>query len=118
VNLAIEKKGAAVLARVEDTQIGADSAEEFRKRILGELPEGSARLAIDLSRVDFMDSSGLGAVVSVLKTVRPQGEMVLFGVQPGVLEILKLTHLDSVFTCEPDEESALAVLERQSPSPS
>jgi anti-sigma B factor antagonist len=108
VNVNIDSKGAAVVARVLDAQLGADSAEEFKNKVTAAIPADSARLAIDLTQVDFVDSSGLGALVSLLKAVRPSGDLVLFGMRPGVKEILRLTHLDAVFRCETTEEAALA----------
>jgi anti-sigma B factor antagonist len=75
---------------------------------MGQTPRHGARIALDLTRVDFLDSSGLGALVGLLKTVRPTGELILFGLKPSVQEILRLTHLDSVFVSAPNEEAALA----------
>jgi anti-sigma B factor antagonist len=59
-----------------------------------------------------MDSSGLGALVSLLKAVRPSGELVLFGLKPSVQEILRLTHLDSVFVAAASEEAAFGLFTR------
>ena len=108
MNLSLEKKGGVVVARIDETQVGADVADELRSRIQAALPETGAQLAVDLGKVDFMDSSGLGVLVSLLKTVRPAGDLVLFGMRPSVAEILRLTHLDAVFSCEAEESGALA----------
>jgi anti-sigma B factor antagonist len=110
VDLKVETKDGVVRAAVGESQIGAESADEFKTKILEALPAENARVAIDLSKVDFMDSSGLGALVSLLKTVRPGGDLVLHGMRPSVMEILRLTHLDAVFRCETDEAAALATL--------
>jgi anti-sigma B factor antagonist len=99
-----------VVLRVDETQVLADRADGFRARLLAAVPPVGGRLAIDLRKVDFLDSSGLGALVTVLKAVRPEGELVLFGLRPSVREILRLTHLDSVFLCQADEAKAIAVL--------
>ncbi len=100
-----------VLARVEDSQVGTESADEFKSKIMEQLPAEKPRVGIDLTQVDFMDSSGLGTLVSLLKSVRPGGELVLFGLQPSVREILRLTHLDAVFHCEADQAAARVALE-------
>ncbi|MFN8176692.1 MAG: STAS domain-containing protein [bacterium] len=110
VQVTTETAGPVVILRVDETQVLADRAESFRTRMLAVIPPVGGRLAIDLRKVDFLDSSGLGALVTVLKAVRPEGELVLFGLRPSVREILRLTHLDSVFLCEPDEAKAIAVL--------
>ncbi len=110
IRMSSESRGPAVLVRVDETQILADRADAFRARLLASIPAKGGGVAVDLGRVDFLDSSGLGALVSLLKAVRPGGELVLFDVRPSVREILRLTHLDSVFACEPDETSALSHL--------
>lgn len=110
VQVSAEPRGAAILIRVAETQILADRSDAFRARLMACLPSDAARVALDLTRVDFLDSSGLGALVSLLKAVRPEGELVLFGARPSVREILRLTHLDSVFPCEADENAALSFL--------
>lgn len=110
VQVTSEAKGPAVVLRVEETQILADRADTFRRCLLAAVPPVGGRVAVDLRKVDFLDSSGLGALVSLLKAVRPEGELVLFGVRASVREILRLTHLDAVFPCEEDEAKALATL--------
>jgi anti-sigma B factor antagonist len=108
MNITIETKGPVLLARVQSTQVGADTSDEFRSKVIAAIPREGARVALDLSQVEFMDSSGLGALVSLLKAVRPSGELVLFGLKPSVQEILRLTHLDSVFVAVATEDAAIA----------
>lgn len=108
MKIEIETKGPILLVRIQESQIGADCADEFRSKILASIPRENARVALDLRLVDFMDSSGLGALVSLLKAVRPNGELVLFGLKSSVQEILRLTHLDSVFVSAATEDAAFA----------
>ncbi|AFZ02167.1 STAS domain-containing protein [Calothrix sp. PCC 6303] len=61
-------------------------------------PQNHQLWIIDLTQVDFMDSSGLVSLVTGLKSARQSGcRLVLCGVQPPVRLVLELTHLDSVF---------------------
>ena len=104
----IDVDGPTVVARVEGKQIEADSAAQLYQQIQAALPpQGGARVAIDLSNVDFLDSSGLGSLVSLLKEVRPTGDVVLYGAKSSVVEILRLTHLDAVFHVAPDRSAAV-----------
>jgi anti-sigma B factor antagonist len=112
----IEVDGATVVAQVGEKQIGEGDAEGLRAQISAALPTEGARVAIDLSLVDFLDSSGLGSLVSLLKEVRPTGDVVLYGVKSSVVEILRLTHLDAVFHCAPNRHEALRHLTRASVS--
>lgn len=118
MKLTIEaKENDIVFVHVDELQIGADLADDLKTKVEAALPSEDARLAIDLSKVDFMDSSGLGALVSLLKRVRPAGgSLALFGVRPSVMEILRLTHLDSVFSTFEGEAEALAFLAGQGAS--
>lgn len=110
VKVTSETHGPVVVLRVDENQVLADRANDFRACMLAAVPATRGRMAIDLGKVDFLDSSGLGALVTVLKAVRPEGDLVLFGLRPSVREILRLTHLDSVFVCESDEARAIALL--------
>jgi anti-sigma B factor antagonist len=110
----IDVHGAAMVAHLEESLIGAAEAQELRERVRAALPAEGARVAIDLSRVDFLDSSGLGSLVSLLREVRPTGDVVLYGANASVAEILRLTHLDQVFHCARDLDGALRHLGRAS----
>jgi anti-sigma B factor antagonist len=66
------------------------------------LDEGSYRLAFDLTRVPFMDSSTLGVLVTCLKRAREKaGDVVLVGVDGSPLKVLTLTGLDRVLVPVP-----------------
>ena len=56
-------------------------------------------LLIDLSGVDYMDSSGVGTMVYVKREVERGGRrLILIGLQPRVRSVLEITHLDKFFT--------------------
>ncbi len=75
------------------------------------IDEGATRLALDLSRVEFLDSTGLGALVVILKRVRDKGgNLCLFGASEQVQGLLSMTGLDTVFHLEIAEASAFEYL--------
>jgi anti-sigma B factor antagonist len=53
---------------------------------------------LDLAQVDFLDSSGLGAVVAVMKVLGPTRKLELAGLTPTVEKVFRLTRMDQVFT--------------------
>ena len=58
-----------------------------------------ARLIVDLEGVEYMDSSGVGTLVEVLRRVKGyKGEMVLVALQPRVQGVFEITKLDKFFT--------------------
>jgi len=74
-----------------------DDAATFNERVKGLIPQ-ARRLVLDLSDVAYMDSSGLGGVVSVYVTAKKAGcELKLINLSKRVRELLGLTNLLSVF---------------------
>ncbi|MEW5876084.1 MAG: anti-sigma factor antagonist [Candidatus Zixiibacteriota bacterium] len=68
-------------------------------------------LVLNLERVDFINSSGLGALVSILKDVRlVNGRMALCNLAPYVQEIFDITQLSNVFEIFPAEKEAVRML--------
>ncbi len=68
------------------------------KKMAVVVPKSNQLWVIDLTKVDFMDSSGLVSLVQGLKVARQSGcRLVICNVQPPVRLILELTQLDSVF---------------------
>ncbi len=64
-------------------------------------------IVLDLSSVDFVDSTGLGAIVRCLKELNGRGQLVLCGVNEMVLSLLKMTRLDDIFIQAADRDEAL-----------
>jgi anti-sigma B factor antagonist len=81
----------------------------LRDRISGLLDSGARDLIVDLGRVDFIDSTGLGVLVGALNRARELGgSLQLVCAQERVLKLLRITGLDQVFTVQPSVAQALA----------
>ncbi|MBD3169665.1 MAG: anti-sigma factor antagonist [candidate division Zixibacteria bacterium] len=66
------------------------------------------KMIFDLQSVDFINSSGLGALVSILKNVRSnQGNLKLSGLAPYVKEVFDITQLSNIFEIYQDEQQAM-----------
>jgi anti-sigma B factor antagonist len=81
------------VVRVHSVRLDATAAEEFRKGLTEALGGASIPMLIDLSEVSFMDSSGLGALVSSIKAAQGK-DLALTGVQPAVRTVLRMTRVD------------------------
>jgi anti-anti-sigma factor len=78
-------------------RLTADVKEEFKAEIGALIPQAK-RVVLDLSSVTYMDSSGLGAVVSLYVTAKRVGvELQLINLSQRVRELLGMTNLLSVF---------------------
>lgn len=87
--------------------VAADSAtiSDGLHRIL---EDGAKQVSLDLSELDFMDSSALGVLVSSLKHARKEGgDVVLRNVNTRIMALLKLTRLHEIFEIHEDLESTL-----------
>jgi anti-sigma B factor antagonist len=79
-------------------ELVAANAGQVRDAIRAELKPSHTTLNIDLSTVTFLDSSGLGALISLHKSLRTQnGAVRLIRPAPNVSQILELTRLHRVF---------------------
>ncbi|MEP6956089.1 MAG: STAS domain-containing protein [Chthoniobacterales bacterium] len=67
------------------------------------------QLVIDLSKVSYIDSSGLAVLIEGMQTVNGYGgKFALAGLQDGVKAIFEIARLDQVFRLFPDVDAALA----------
>ena len=100
----------ATVIAVEDSRIDAVSAIAFKDRMRELTDSGTGRVVLDLGRVDFVDSSGLGAIVASMKLLGPNRRLELAALSPAVQKVFRLTRMDSVFTIH---ETAAGALEGQ-----
>ncbi|GHF20247.1 STAS domain-containing protein [Pseudolysinimonas yzui] len=99
--------GTAVLKPVG--RLNMASAPHFKEGIRVALGRGFTRIVVDLSEIDFMDSSGLGAIINGLKSAREQGgELRLAAVSWQAGLVLKLTNMDQVLSVHEDARTAFA----------
>lgn len=100
MQLSTETISDALVVTVEEPRIDAAVAIQFKEAMREAAAAGPARVVLDLSRVTFLDSSGLGAVVAVMKHLAP-ARLELAGLTPAVARVFRLTRMDSVFTIHP-----------------
>lgn len=81
-----------------DGEIDLRTSPQLRTRLLQIVERKPARLIVDLTRVGYMDSSGVGTMVEIKRMVeRRGGAMVLAGLQPRVRGVFEITQLDKFF---------------------
>lgn len=70
----------------------------LQEHLVEVLRDGSSSIVLDLSEVTFLDSTGLGVLITGLKRCRSaDGDLVLVTAQPNVLKVLEITGLNDVF---------------------
>ena len=101
-----EERDGDLVVRVEESRIDAAVAVRFKDEMRTRSSGAYTRVVLDLSCVEFLDSSGLGAVVAILKEITPEKGFALAGLTPNVQKVFRLTRMDTVFTIYPDTEDA------------
>ncbi|MDH7475466.1 MAG: STAS domain-containing protein [Anaerolineae bacterium] len=112
MNIAVEELENVTVIRLAD-RFDAYTAPAVREKLLELQARGRVRIIVDLSAVDFVDSTGLVTLVAGLKHCRRAGgELVLIGLRSQVKVIFELTRLDHAFQIYQDEAAALSALGR------
>jgi anti-sigma B factor antagonist len=107
--LKIEEKAQVVLIEIKEERLDAHNSGELKAEMLKLFDEGKNSLVIDLKEVRFVDSSGLGSLVSGFKNASARnGNLKLAGLQPQVKSMFELTRLHRVFEIFPGVDEALA----------
>ena len=99
-------EGEVLVLVVKERRVDARSAPELKDALADYVSKGHERIVLDLADVEFMDSSGLGAMVSGLKLLANRGELVLARVRDSVHALLRLTRMDQVFRTFPTVDGA------------
>lgn len=102
--------GDVLVAKVLDSRIVAEVAGRFKHQLIDYVEGGNRSIVLDMRAVSFIDSSGLGALVSSLKVIGRDGDLVLCGTGGTVASMFKLTRMDKVFRMFGTTEEAVAAL--------
>ena len=106
MQLTAEQFHDATLITVLESRIDAASAIAFKDRMRDLTTDGQGRVVLELADVNFVDSSGLGAIVAVMKLLGPERPLELATLSPMVEKVFRLTRMGSVFTIHSSASSA------------
>jgi anti-sigma B factor antagonist len=107
----VGSRNGAVVIRPSVPRVDIEVAGQFRAALLQLIEQGHRSLVVDMSEVNFIDSSGLGALVSALKALKTQdrnGDIRLANVQQPVVALLEIIRLQRVFTSYPSVDQAVS----------
>ena len=107
MNLSSSTEGARKVVTVNEARIDAAVALSFKESMRMET-EGVPSIILNLEKVEFVDSSGLGAIVAAMKAMGSPRAMALAGLTPTVEKVFRLTRMDSVFPLFESLDDALA----------
>lgn len=90
-------------------EVDVYTAPRLRERLLELIDDGARRVVVDLGRVDFLDSTGLGVLVGAMKRLRlAEGSFALVCDKEPLLKIFRITALDQVFPLHPTVDAAIS----------
>ena len=110
MSFTLTKNGDRLVVDV-DGQLVVSNRQEFKQLVLDEVEQGMRLVVVDFSRSAYIDSSGLGALVSLGKRIREAGgELRLAALNEDLRTLFELTRLDALFPLYEKREDALAGL--------
>lgn len=96
-----------LIVTVPDNRIDAAVALHFKEAMRQATKNEVERIVLDLSHVDFVDSSGLGAIVGAMKQLPAHKSLELSGLTPTVAKVFQLTRMDTIFVIHANVEAAV-----------
>jgi anti-sigma B factor antagonist len=105
----VRKNGKDVVVVDVEGQLIVGNRQELKARILEALEAGDRKFLIDFTHTGYIDSSGLGVLVSLSKKIRDEGgELKLAGLNEDLRTLFELTKLDTLFAISDNAAEALA----------
>ena len=108
-NFSIKIRQAGIVSLVDVSgRLTSFETGALRDSISRLLKQGHKDIVLNLSGLQYLDSSGIGELARVyVSVVKQSGQMKVIGLSSKIEEVLKITHLYQVFPEFPDEEAAL-----------
>ena len=97
MKMEISEFGPFTVVKPCDKRLDAPSAVAFKATMRSVSDGGAQHIVLDMSRIDFLDSSGLGALIAVLKHLSPDTKIEVAGLTPAVRKVFYLTRMEHAF---------------------
>jgi anti-sigma B factor antagonist len=109
MGFSVRKDPRGVVVVTVDGQLIVANRHELKEKVLEAVEFGSRKILVDFTDTGYIDSSGLGALVSLAKKLREAGgEMRLAGLNEDLRTLFELTKLDTLFVITASADEALA----------
>jgi len=103
------------ILRLLEPKLDSSQAADLKKELLGHVVQGHVNLVINLEKVTYVDSSGLGALLFGLRQARNNGGVLkLVRPQPDVLRLIQIARLDRTLEIFETESEAVASFQQKS----
>ena len=103
-----EEKNDVTIMRIHEERLDSQVSPELKAHLLLLVEQGVDKVLVDLSTVQYVDSSGLGALLFGLRQLRMfQGTLIIFGAQKRVLNLIRIAKLENILLNYDTEEDAI-----------
>jgi anti-sigma B factor antagonist len=104
------EEGNVLIVKILNQRLDVQGVADFKEKMAEYISNGRRLIVLNISDVEFVDSSGLGAMVSVLKLLKADGRLVICATREPVMRMFKLTRMNKVFNMYERERQAIDVL--------
>lgn len=106
-----QKHDQVLILTIIESRLDANNASQFKSEMQRLMKENARGLLINISCLEFIDSTGLGAIVKGLRVVDGHTAVAVCGAREPILTMFKLTRIDKVLKVFATEAEALGYLE-------
>jgi anti-sigma B factor antagonist len=108
----VEEKlvGKFLIVKPLEKRIDFNVATDFKDKMAELIESGNMFILLNMSEVEFIDSSGLGAIVSSLKRMKGRGDLFICGLKETIMMMFNLTRMNRVFRIFESEQEAINTL--------
>ncbi|MEI6813431.1 MAG: STAS domain-containing protein [bacterium] len=108
MSFSVSQHGDVAIIDVEG-QLVVSNRQELKQRVLDEVDKGTTKVLVDFAHAGYIDSSGLGVLVSLAKRIRETGgDLRLANLNEDLQTLFELTKLDTLFQISETRDGALA----------
>ena len=102
-----DAKGVVVIG--VDGQLIVGNRHDLKSKVMDAMESGETKFVVDFTDTGYIDSSGLGVLVSLAKKIREAGgDLVLAGLNDDLRTLFELTKLDTLFSIKASVEEAIS----------
>jgi anti-sigma B factor antagonist len=102
----VQEKAGLFIITPHIKRLDVNTCDEFKKEVVKIIQEGKKKILLNLSHIDFIDSRGLGSLISIFKTLSDKEWLGICEPTSNVMSLFKLTRMDRIFDIYSSEEEA------------
>ena len=100
----------ATVIKPLEKRLDSNVSEELKSHMNTIVQNGHLKVVLDLSDVEFVDSSALGAIIATMAALQPHGRLMVCGVKNNVLALFRLTRIDRVIPVMENIDEAIRAM--------